>query len=74
MLHDATPIDIDVHPIPANLAKGEPGHQHFDLRYAFTTATRPEIRLQADEVHDFAWLPVTQIQPAVLAQRAAQFA
>jgi 8-oxo-dGTP pyrophosphatase MutT (NUDIX family) len=71
-LQDATPIDIDVHPIPANLAKGEPVHQHFDLRYAFTTANRPEIRLQADEVHDFAWLPVTQIQPAVLAQRAAR--
>jgi hypothetical protein len=56
------------------VAKGEPDHQHFDLRYAFTTAIRPEIRLQADEVHDFAWLPVTQIQSAVLSQRAAQLA
>lgn len=68
---DETPIDIDVHPIPANPAKGEPGHQHFDLRYAFTTATRPEIRLQADEVRDFAWLPLAEIQPAILAERAA---
>jgi 8-oxo-dGTP pyrophosphatase MutT (NUDIX family) len=68
---DETPIDIDAHPIPANPAKGEPGHQHFDLRYAFTMATRPEIRLQADEVHDFAWLPAAEIQSAILAGRIA---
>jgi hypothetical protein len=29
-LVDEMPIDIDVHPIPANPARGEPGHQHFD--------------------------------------------
>ena len=68
-LVDETPIDIDVHPIPANPAKGEPDHQHFDLRYAFATANRPEIRLQRDEVHDFAWLPAAEIQPAFLAER-----
>jgi 8-oxo-dGTP pyrophosphatase MutT (NUDIX family) len=68
---DETPIDIDVHRIPANPARGEPDHQHFDLRYAFMTATRPEIRLQADEVHDFAWLPAAEIQPAILAERIA---
>lgn len=28
-LLDVVPIDIDVHPIPASAAKGEPGHQHF---------------------------------------------
>jgi 8-oxo-dGTP pyrophosphatase MutT (NUDIX family) len=63
------PIDIDVHFIPANPAKGEPSHQHFDLRYAFTTASRPEIHLQAEEVHDFAWIPVAEIEPATLARR-----
>lgn len=65
------PVDIDVHPIPANPAKGEPDHQHFDLRYAFTTAARPVIRLQAEEVDDFAWLPAADIQPAALAERIA---
>jgi 8-oxo-dGTP pyrophosphatase MutT (NUDIX family) len=63
------PIDIDVHTIPANPAKAEPRHQHFDLRYAFTTPTRPEIRLQPEEVHDFAWLPVAEIEPSALARR-----
>lgn len=67
-LVDTMPIDIDVHPIPANPANGEPDHQHFDLRYAFTT-TAPDVTLQADEVHDFAWLPVAEIQPAWLAAR-----
>jgi 8-oxo-dGTP pyrophosphatase MutT (NUDIX family) len=70
-LVDEMPIDIDVHPIPANPARGEPGHQHFDLRYAFRAVTRPEICLQRDEVHDFAWLPAAEIRPAILAQRIA---
>jgi isopentenyldiphosphate isomerase len=62
------PIDIDVHPIPANPGKGESAHQHFDLRYVFTTTAR-EVTLQADEVRDFTWLPVADIEPAVLAER-----
>jgi 8-oxo-dGTP pyrophosphatase MutT (NUDIX family) len=65
------PIDIEVHPIPANPAKREPRHQHFDLRYAFTVAARPDLRLQADEVSDFAWLPANAIEPAALAERVA---
>jgi 8-oxo-dGTP pyrophosphatase MutT (NUDIX family) len=27
------PFDIDIHPIPANPAKGEPEHIHYDLRW-----------------------------------------
>lgn len=68
-LVDATPIDIDVHPIPANPVKGEPDHQHFDLRYAFTIATAPQVALQVEEVHDYAWLPGTEIEPAWLGER-----
>lgn len=67
-LVDEVPIDIDVHPIPANPTKGEPDHQHFDLRYAFTT-TQQDVTLQAEEVHDFAWLPAAEIEPAWLADR-----
>ena len=26
-------VDIDIHPIPANPKKGEPAHEHFDIRY-----------------------------------------
>jgi 8-oxo-dGTP pyrophosphatase MutT (NUDIX family) len=69
-LVDETPIDIDVHPIPANPAKGEPDHRHFDLCYAFTT-TVEHVTLQADEVHDFTWLPIAGIEPHWLAERIA---
>ena len=34
-LDDGGLFDVDVHPIPANPKKGEPPHEHFDLRYLF---------------------------------------
>lgn len=70
VLVDELPIDVDVHPIPANPANGEPDHQHFDLRFAFTT-TVLDVALQAEEIHDFAWLPAAEIAPAWLAERIA---
>lgn len=30
---DGVLFDLDIHPIPANPKRGEPGHEHFDLRY-----------------------------------------
>ncbi|MER6307696.1 NUDIX domain-containing protein [Streptomyces sp. NPDC001657] len=33
-----SPIDIDLHDIDANPAKGEPAHRHYDFRYAFYLA------------------------------------
>ncbi|HEX5597313.1 MAG TPA: NUDIX hydrolase [Micromonosporaceae bacterium] len=65
-LVDDNPLDIDVHPIPANPAKGEPEHQHFDLGYLFTTAGTPVVSLQAEEVHDVAWLAVADLAQAIL--------
>lgn len=53
---ESRPFDIDVHPIPASLAKGEEAHWHFDLRYAFQITAAPQVRLQADEVSCFDWL------------------
>ena len=49
------PIDIDVHAIPANAAKGEPEHWHADFVYAFR-ATTADVVLDLSEVTDFAWL------------------
>src|ERR1051326_1921834 len=40
--HDVVPVDIDVHAIPANPAKGEPSHWHADFRYLFRV-TEPQI-------------------------------
>ena len=28
-------VDVSVHPVPDNPAKGEPAHKHFDIRYIF---------------------------------------
>lgn len=51
---DTVPLHIDVHPIPANPAKGEPDHQHFDFRFLFRT-TADVTGLQAEEVTDYSW-------------------
>ena len=48
------PLHIDVHPIPANPAKDEPDHQHFDFRFLFRT-TADVAGLQAEEVLDHSW-------------------
>src|SRR5512139_3071795 len=53
---DITPVDIDVHTIPANPAKGEPEHWHADFRWALWVK-EPEVVLQAEEVDGYAWLP-----------------
>ncbi|OIQ74085.1 putative DHNTP pyrophosphohydrolase [mine drainage metagenome] len=37
------PIDIDVHPIPANPARGEAAHWHYDLRYLLVCRRWPAI-------------------------------
>ncbi|MGW3763091.1 NUDIX hydrolase [Streptomyces sp. NPDC005131] len=68
----AGPIHIDVHPIPANEAKGEPAHQHFDFRYLLRASSAGVLALQAEEVTDFAWRAVSEIADATLRQRVAQ--
>ncbi|GAA1968903.1 NUDIX hydrolase [Catenulispora subtropica] len=54
------PLGIDVHRIPANPAKAEPEHWHFDFRYAFRlagTAGTAAVELQLEEVDDHRWIP-----------------
>ena len=62
-IDEITPLDIDAHVIPANPARGEPEHWHFDLCYAFRVADRPEVALQAAEVSGYQWSPVSELQP-----------
>ncbi|MCF6468828.1 NUDIX domain-containing protein [Nonomuraea sp. MG754425] len=52
--YDVVPVDVDVHEIPANLAKGEPEHLHADFRFAFRVEDS-EISLQSEEVTAFDW-------------------
>ncbi|MBP0460460.1 NUDIX hydrolase [Streptomyces montanisoli] len=48
------PLHVDPHPIPANPAKGEPDHQHFDFRFLFRT-TADAFELQTEEVSAASW-------------------
>jgi 8-oxo-dGTP pyrophosphatase MutT (NUDIX family) len=69
------PLGIDVHRIPANPAKEEPEHWHFDFRYAFrlrgeddaalagSAAAAPAgIVLQLDEVDGHRWVPIAEAE------------
>lgn len=72
--HSETPLHVDVHPIDANPAKGEPAHQHFDFRFLFRTAAHTDKlqavgKLQTEEVSDAAWHDITQIADPLLQQR-----
>lgn len=52
-------LDLDVHDIPSNPAKGEPAHAHFDLRLAFRART---MALRAsDEVAGARWVPLQDL-------------
>jgi 8-oxo-dGTP pyrophosphatase MutT (NUDIX family) len=62
------PIQIDIHPIPANAAKREPSHRHIDIRFLFCTSA--EIgRLQITEVTDAAWRDLSSIHDLTLRKR-----
>ena len=66
---DKNPLDIDVHHIPANPAKGEPEHWHFDLRYGFTITRVMDTRLQIEEVSDIQWIPIEDIESGCVRDR-----
>jgi 8-oxo-dGTP pyrophosphatase MutT (NUDIX family) len=68
--HDITPVDIDLHAIPANPAKGEPGHWHADFRFAFWVK-EPVIRVQLEEVDGYAWRPLSDAPTNKLANKIA---
>ncbi|GII90521.1 NUDIX hydrolase [Sinosporangium siamense] len=51
---DHTPVDIDIHTIPASPSKGEPEHWHADFRWAFRVK-EPKVVLQVEEVDGYAW-------------------
>jgi 8-oxo-dGTP pyrophosphatase MutT (NUDIX family) len=62
------PMHIDAHPIPANPAKGEPDHQHFDFRFLFRT-TADAGQLQAEEVTAASWQQPTDLLAEPLRSR-----
>ena len=51
-------LDVDVHVIPAG--RGEPAHEHHDVRFALLTGTPRAIAHDAEESHGLAWLSVDE--------------
>jgi 8-oxo-dGTP pyrophosphatase MutT (NUDIX family) len=47
-------LDLDIHGIPA--AKGEPDHDHFDVRYLACTSHPDSISIDRAESNDLAWV------------------
>ncbi|MFJ7999426.1 NUDIX hydrolase [Streptomyces sp. NPDC096310] len=66
--HGEVPLHVDVHPIDANPAKGEPAHQHFDFRFLFRT-TADIGDLQTEEVSEAAWRNADEITDSQLRSR-----
>jgi 8-oxo-dGTP pyrophosphatase MutT (NUDIX family) len=72
VLVSARPVHIDAHPIPANDAKGEPDHVHFDFRMLFRLTGQTELTLQGQEVKGAAWRDVAEIPDQALRERIAE--
>jgi hypothetical protein len=58
------PLAIDAHEIPANPARDEPAHWHFDFRYAFRLVgdDTEAIALQVEEVDGYRWVPLAEAE------------
>lgn len=61
------PIDIDHHPLPANPAKAEPSHSHWDFRFLFRMDD-VDFVAQMEEVSAVEWRPV-DVLPERLARK-----
>ncbi|MGP4088646.1 NUDIX hydrolase [Streptomyces sp. KR55] len=62
------PIHIDAHSIPANPAKEEPEHRHFDFRFLFRTSA-DVVELRTEEVTAAAWRDADTIADVALRDR-----
>jgi 8-oxo-dGTP pyrophosphatase MutT (NUDIX family) len=58
------PIHIDCHLIPANPAKDEPAHRHFDFRFAWV-GMPGQVTMQAEEIRNWEWADIGQAPRAI---------
>ncbi|WP_052807238.1 NUDIX hydrolase [Risungbinella massiliensis] len=56
------PIDINIHPIPANPKKQEPSHFHYDFRYLLQVDTSKERVPKVEVDHEVTWKEVQEIE------------
>ncbi|WP_158219664.1 NUDIX hydrolase [Ideonella sp. A 288] len=59
--HDL-PIDIDTHPIPANVAKGEGPHVHHDFRFLAVAPDTAQLVAELSEVSEVRWAYVGEMR------------
>ena len=55
---DGAILDVDVHVIPAG--RGEPAHEHHDVRYALVTRTPEALTIDPAGSEALAWLTIDQ--------------
>ncbi|MEU0723693.1 NUDIX domain-containing protein [Streptomyces sp. NPDC006140] len=69
--YETVPFDIDIHDIDAHPGKGEPGHQHFDLRFLFRlhTAAEAPVVLREEEVGGIEWRSVDRVTSPSLREK-----
>lgn len=48
------PFDLDIHAIPGNPKRGEPPHEHYDLRYVLIAPENAQPQT-SDESHELRW-------------------
>lgn len=51
-------FDVDIHAIPAG--KGEPDHDHYDVRYLARTSAPGAIRIDRGESNELAWVTLAR--------------
>lgn len=49
-----SPLDLDIHEIPANAKKNEPAHFHYDARYMLIAPENAQFKI-SEESHDIRW-------------------
>lgn len=55
---DSRIFDLDIHEIPAR--KNDPGHFHYDVRFAFMAQQRGYV--VSEESNDLAWVPLAELK------------
>lgn len=55
-LDDITPLNINIHPVPENIAKNEKEHYHYDLQYLFLCNKQLNININLKESSNYKWL------------------
>ncbi|TMR09278.1 NUDIX domain-containing protein [Nonomuraea turkmeniaca] len=65
LLVSQSPAYIECGPVPARPEKGEPGHYHLDIGYAFVTAHADVGRIQESEVKGAGWYPLAEAERVV---------